>query len=96
MHSLTILVSSAITIVIWVLIIQAILSWLLVFNVINRYNQFVATFSEISYRLTNPLLRPIRRIVPYIAGIDLSPMILILILYFLKNLLWEYSYLWIS
>jgi len=69
---------------IWVIIIQAVLSWLVAFNVINGYNKFVATVGEMLYRLTEPALGPIRRRMPALGGIDLSPMVLILGLIFLQ------------
>ncbi|MDI9407878.1 MAG: YggT family protein [Candidatus Pacebacteria bacterium] len=81
------LVIPIITVFIWILVIQAVLSWLLVFNIINPYSRFVSTTTMILYRLTNPLLRPIRRILPYFGGLDFSPMILILLLYLLRDLL---------
>ena len=71
----------------WVIIIQAILSWLITFNVINTYNQAVSTISTVLYRLTEPALRPIRRFMPDLGGVDISPIILILIIFFLQRLL---------
>jgi YggT family protein len=81
------LVLLIIRIYIWILIAQAILSWLLAFGVINRYNRGVAVLSDFLYRVTEPLLRPIRSILPNFGGIDISPVILILILYFLSDLI---------
>ena len=72
---------------IWVVIIQAILSWLVAFNVINSYNRFVATVGEMLYRLTEPVLAPIRRRLPAMGGLDLSPMVLILGLLFVQMVL---------
>jgi YggT family protein len=72
---------------IWVVIIQAILSWLVAFNVINSYNRFVATVGEVLYRLTEPVLAPIRRRMPDLGGLDLSPMVLILGLLFIQMVL---------
>ena len=72
---------------IWVLIASAVLSWLLAFNVLNAHNRFVYTLSEFLYRITEPALRPIRRYVPLIGGIDISPIILVLILVFLQRLI---------
>jgi YggT family protein len=74
---------------IWVVIIQAILSWLVAFNVINGYNRFVATVGEVLYRLTEPVLGPIRRRMPDLGGVDLSPLVLILGLIFLQMVLDE-------
>lgn len=78
-----------IRIYIWLLIAQAILSWLLAFGVINRYNRGVSVIGDFLYRITEPLLRPIRSILPNFGGIDISPVILILILYFVSDLIIE-------
>ena len=75
------------SVAIWIIIIQAILSWLIAFNVINTYNDFVRSVAMTLERLTEPLLRPIRRFVPTVGGIDLSPLILILILIALRDYL---------
>ena len=71
----------------WVIVIQAILSWLIAFNVINSYNQFVSRVIEFLWRITEPALRPIRKFVPLIGGVDVSPIVLILLLYFLRDLI---------
>jgi YggT family protein len=76
-----------ITLVIWLAVAQAILSWLVAFNVINTYNRFVATVLTTLDKLLNPLYRPIRRILPDLGGIDLSPAVLILLLIFLRDVL---------
>ncbi len=73
----------------WALIISAVLSWLLAFNVINSHNRVVYTVSDFLYRITEPVLRPIRRFVPLLGGVDLSPVVLLLLLYFLRMVLWE-------
>ena len=73
----------------WTLIISAILSWLIAFNVINSHNRVVYTVSDFLYRITEPALRPIRRFVPLLGGVDMSPLILILILYFIRMVLWD-------
>ncbi|MAZ04675.1 MAG: hypothetical protein CMN56_16200 [Sneathiella sp.] len=90
MTSLLLLISAIINIFIWLLIANAILSWLVAFNVINTNNQFVSTVGNFLYRITEPPLRPIRRVVPTMGGLDVSPVILILLLIFLRNLLFEY------
>jgi YggT family protein len=92
MVSLALLVDLVIQAYIWVLIASAILSWLIAFDVINRRNPFVTKVGLFIYRLTEPLLRPIRRVLPLIAGVDLSPLVLILLLMFLRNLLFEYVF----
>jgi YggT family protein len=73
-----------IDILIWIIIAGAILSWLIAFNVINPYNQFVRSLWQGLNALTEPLLRPIRRMLPDLGGIDVSPMVLILILIFIR------------
>jgi YggT family protein len=70
---------------IWVIIASAILSWLVAFNVVNTQNRFVLSVADMLYRLTEPALRPIRSILPNLGGIDISPVILILILLFIQN-----------
>ncbi len=70
---------------IFILIAQAIMSWLLAFNVMNYRNQAVRMIWEFLSRITEPLLRPIRRILPSFGGIDLSPLILILVIYFIQR-----------
>ena len=74
---------------VWAMIISAIMSWLVTFNVINTRNQFVAMIGNFLYRVTEPVLRPIRRIVPNLGGIDLSPVVLVLALQFGLRLLHE-------
>jgi YggT family protein len=70
---------------IWVVIAGAILSWLVAFNVVNTNNRFVLSIADMLYRLTEPALRPIRSIMPNLGGIDISPVILILILLFIRD-----------
>ena len=70
---------------IWVVIASAILSWLIAFNVVNTSNRFVYSVAETLYRLTEPALRPIRSIIPNLGGIDISPVILILFLLFIRD-----------
>jgi YggT family protein len=89
-YALLNLISTLITIYIWLLIAQAVLSWLLAFGVVNRYNRVVASASDFLWRITEPVLRPIRSILPDLGGIDISPVILILVLYFLRDLMFEY------
>jgi len=89
MHAVLNLLLMLIRIYIWILIAQAILSWLLSFGVINRYNRGVSVIGDFLYRITEPALRPIRAILPNFGGIDISPVILILILYFVSDLIIE-------
>jgi len=79
-----------IQIFIWLLIANAILSWLVAFNVVNSQNQFVATVGQFLYKITEPILRPIRGIIPQFGGIDISPIVLILLLIFAQNLMFEF------
>jgi len=81
------LIYRLIDIYVWVLIIGVIMSWLIAFNIINLSNQFVRTVYEVINRLTEPLLRPIRRILPDLGGVDISPVILILLLYFAQSVI---------
>jgi YggT family protein len=89
-YALLNLISTVITIYIWLLIAQAVLSWLLAFGVVNRYNRAVTSIGDFLWRITDPLLRPIRSVLPDLGGIDISPVILILVLYFLRDLMFEY------
>ena len=77
----------AIDLYIWVVIVSAILSWLIAFNVVNTSNRLVYTVSDFLWRLTEPALRPIRRFMPNLGGVDISPVILILILVFAQRVL---------
>ena len=72
---------------VWLLIASAILSWLIAFNVVNTRNQFVASVAEFLYRITEPLLAPIRRMLPSFGGLDISPIILILIIILVQKLI---------
>jgi YggT family protein len=73
----------------WVLIGSAIFSWLYAFNVINSRNQFVSSIGSFLYAVTEPALRPIRRILPNLGGIDISPVILLLLIFFIRTLMWN-------
>ena len=77
----------AVDLYIWVVIIGAVLSWLIAFNVVNTSNRFVYTVSDFLYRITEPALRPIRRWLPNLGGIDISPIVLILALILLQMIL---------
>jgi YggT family protein len=89
MYSLLILITQVIQLYTWIVIIGAVMSWLIAFNVINTQNRFVYTVVDIIYRVTEPVLAPLRRILPDLGGIDISPVVLLLLLYFAQNLLWE-------
>ena len=71
----------------WIIIGQAILSWLVAFNVINTYNDFVRQLLYALARITEPLYRPIRRIMPDFGALDLSPLVVLLLLYIMRNIL---------
>ena len=87
MKSILILIDSVVTIYIWVLIINALLSWLIAFNVLNTQNRFVYSILEFTYKLTDPVLNYIRRFLPNLGSIDISPVILILLIYFVRDLI---------
>ena len=72
---------------VWVLIINAVLSWLIAFNVLNTQNRFVYSVLEFTYKLTDPVLNYIRRFLPNLGSIDISPVILILLIYFVRDLI---------
>ena len=90
MKSLLILFDNIICLYIWVLIINVILSWLVAFNILNTSNRFVYSVLDVSLKLTNPPLNYIRKYLPNLGSIDISPIVLILILMFLRNLVFEF------
>ncbi len=90
MHALYWLITTVIDLYVWIIILQVILSWLIAFNVVNTQNRFVYLVGDFLYRVTEPALRPLRRVLPSLGGIDLSPLALILLLYFALQLLAEY------
>lgn len=77
-------INLVINLYIWIIIAGAIMSWLIAFNVINPYNQFVRSLWMGLNALTEPALRPIRRFLPDLGGVDISPMVLILICWFIQ------------
>ena len=89
MKSVLILFDNIVNIYIWILIINAIISWLVAFNFLNTSNRFVYSVLDVSYRLTAPPLNYIRRFLPNLGSIDISPVVLILALMFLRNLVFE-------
>ena len=89
MKSIFILLDSVITIYLWIIIINAVLSWLVAFNILNTQNRFVFSVLDATYKMTDPALNRIRRFIPTFGSIDVSPIILILLLMFLKNLIFE-------
>ena len=76
----------------WILIASAVFSWLYAFNVINSSNQFVNSVGMFLYNVTEPALKPIRRLLPNLGGIDISPIILLVIIFFLRTFLWTTLY----
>jgi YggT family protein len=91
MLSLLGLIDALLGIYMWMLIAQVVLSWLVQFNVLNTRNRFVYLIGDFLYRVTEPALRPIRRFMPNLGGIDISPVILALLISFARNLVWEYG-----
>ena len=89
MKSIFFLLDSIITIYLWIIIINAILSWLVAFNILNTQNRFVFSVLDTTHKLTDPALSKIRRFIPMFGSIDISPVILILILMFLRNVIFE-------
>ena len=89
MKSIFLLVDSIINIYIWLIIINVILSWLVAFNVLNTQNRFVFAVLNATHQLTDPVLNKIRRFIPNLGSIDISPVVLILLLIFIRNLFFE-------
>ncbi|MBR9825145.1 MAG: YggT family protein [Alphaproteobacteria bacterium] len=79
------IVHPALTLLMWIVIIGVVMSWLINFNVINTHNQFVATVYRMTYAVTEPLLRPIRSVLPTLGGLDFSPIALILLISFVQG-----------
>ena len=90
MKSVLILFDNIITLYVWILILNAVLSWLVAFSILNTTNRFVYAVLDLSYRLTAPPLNFIRKYIPNLGSIDISPVILILLLIFFRNLVFEY------
>ena len=89
MKSIFILLDSIITIYLWIIIINAILSWLVAFNILNTQNRFVFSVLDATHKMTDPALNKIRSFLPTFGSIDISPVILILLLMFLRNIVFE-------
>ena len=92
MRSILFIILLILDIYIWLLIAAAVLSWLVAFNVVNSRNQFVAMVGDFLYRITEPVLRPIRNLLPSLGGIDVSPVVLILIIILIKDIIVRYIY----
>ena len=85
MFAIASLLESVITLYIWCLFIFVILGWLINFSVINTQNRFVYLVMDFLFKVTEPPLRPIRRFVPNFGGIDISPIVLVLLLIFIRD-----------
>ena len=92
MRSILWLIDTVIWLYVWLLIASAVLSWLVAFNVVNTRHPIVSTIGNFLYQVTEPVLRPIRSIMPNLGGIDISPVILILIIIFLQRMIQLYIY----
>jgi YggT family protein len=92
MRALLDVILIALRLYIYILIAAAVLSWLIAFNVVNTRNQVAASIGEFLYRITEPALRPIRSVLPNLGGIDISPVILILIIILIENVILYYIY----
>ena len=92
MRSVLYIVLLVLDIYIWLLIAAAVLSWLVAFNVVNTRNQLVGMIGDFLYRITEPVLRPIRNVLPSLGGIDVSPVVLILLIILLKDIIVRYIY----
>jgi len=90
MQSLLWLILQIINIYMYVIIVWVIMSWLIAFDVINLRNRFVRMINDVLSRLTDPVMRPIRRILPNLGGLDLSPLVVFFLLVFIQRLLVEY------
>ena len=82
----------ALNIYIWILIAAAVFSWLYAFNVINSRNQFVNMLGRFLYNITEPVLRPIRRYMPDLGGVDISPIVVFILIYLIQQLIVYYLY----
>ena len=85
------LIDNVVSLYIWILFLAVIASWLINFNVINTSNRVVYMIVDTLYKLTEPALRPIRRLLPNMGGLDLSPVVLILLFYFIRDLIFDFA-----
>ena len=91
MQSIMILIDTILSLYTWILIAMVVFSWLFAFNVINPRNQFVSMIGDFLHKATEPVLRPIRRLLPAMGGIDLSPIVVFLAIMLIRNLMREYG-----
>jgi YggT family protein len=92
MRSILYVILLVLDLYVWLLIAAAVLSWLVAFNVVNARNQFVAMVGDFLYRITEPILRPLRNMLPNLGGIDVSPVVVILIIILIKDVIVRYIY----
>ena len=92
MDSVIWLITTALDFYVTLVVVQVILSWLVHFNVINARNQFVYIVGDFLHRITDPALKPIRRVMPNLGGLDISPVVLLLLLMFVQRLIVELYY----
>lgn len=92
MISLLNLIDLIFSIIQWVVIISVVMSWLVAFGVVNMRNRVVYMIVDGLNRMTEPLFRPIRRVIPPMGGLDLAPLILLIGIWFIQSLLHEYAY----
>ena len=86
------IVDIILTVLWWFIIAQAVMSWLIAFNVINTHNEFVGQLWYVLERITEPLYRPFRRIMPDFGGLDLTPMVVLILLIILQGPVMTYLY----
>ena len=92
MISLLNLIDLILSIIQWIVIVSVVASWLVAFGVVNTRNRAVYIIVDSLNRMTEPLLRPIRRLIPAFGGLDISPLVLLLAIWFIQSLLHEYAY----
>ena len=91
MNSVLMLIDRIIDLYVWIIILSAVLSWLVAFDIINMRNRLVYLVGDALNRLTEPVYRPVRRILPDMGGLDLAPLVVIFGLWFLRDIMWELS-----
>ena len=90
MKAIYLLVYEVLNIYKWIVIANVIISWLVAFNVLNNQNRFVYSILELSYRLTDPFLNKIRRFLPNLGTLDISPVVLLVLIWFLQTCMYLY------
>lgn len=90
MGALANLIDNICTLYIWAVVLATVLSWLAALDIVNASNQFIRVMADFLYRITEPLLAPIRRILPHLGSVDISPLILILLILFIRDLLVDF------